>query len=276
MTPTLQAAGITYKRVLAYDIPDLTVQIVEYVPVNRASNKDKCMTCQDIAIEVADALCSPKTSNWQNYQLQKIETGEDNGLLVSKVVMSVMGVEYIPLIPTEGGQFTVNISGISIDAAYNESTKHWEWTGPDYRSNLELWYDDASNEWVCIYSPNPAIPSERTTSSQPIDAKELTFENGWTAEWGKLKPRGGTMTADFTDDSGNPIIATWSRTLWMAQPSGYTIRIEPYVDIWKLYITDNNGGSWTIISENAPTDHIITFEGDNPLKYKQTWTWSKS
>ena len=84
------------------------------------------------------------------------------------------------------------------------------------------------------------------------------------------------MTADFTDDSGNPIIATWNRTLWMAQPSGYTIRIEPHGDIWKLYITDSNGGSWTIISENAPTDHIITFEGDNPLKYKQTWTWSKS
>ena len=206
----------------------------------------------------------------------KIEQGEDNGLIVVKATFDTYFIdEYIvPPVPTEGGQFTVHISGINIEAVYNESTKHWEWTSFDYKSSLELWYDEAESSWKCTYSPNPFVQPETTTSSQSVDAKELTFENGWTANWGKIRTKGGVMTSDFTDDLGNPIIATWNRTNWMAQAMGYSIVIEQSSDIWKLYITNSNGQSWTLISDQDPTDTVITFEGENPLSRTQTWTWS--
>lgn len=96
MTPTLEMAGINDKRRLVYECPDLTIQTVEYVPMNRASNKTSCMTCQDVAIVVADVLGSPKYDNWQNYQIVSIQTGEDNGLLVSKVLVRCLVTESIP------------------------------------------------------------------------------------------------------------------------------------------------------------------------------------
>ena len=57
------------------------------MPINRAKNKTSCQTSQDIAIKVADVLGSPSYKNWQNFQIVDIQTGEDNGLLVTKVTV---------------------------------------------------------------------------------------------------------------------------------------------------------------------------------------------
>ena len=89
MTPTLEFAGVDDNHDIVYELPDLIVQITEYVPINRASNKQNCMTCQDIAVQVAKVL-GPHSANWQNIQLVKIETGEDTGLLVSKVTFRAL------------------------------------------------------------------------------------------------------------------------------------------------------------------------------------------
>ena len=91
MTPTLTFQGISDTHTdIIYQIDNLTVQITEYVPINRAKNKTNVKTCQDIAIRVADVLGGPTTSNWQNFQLVDIQTGEDNGLLISKVTFSCL------------------------------------------------------------------------------------------------------------------------------------------------------------------------------------------
>ena len=91
MTPTLTFQGISDDhKDIVYQCDNLTIQITEYVPINRAKNKLSCQTSQDIAIKVADVLGSPSYANWQNFQVVDIQTGEDNGLLVSKVTVQCL------------------------------------------------------------------------------------------------------------------------------------------------------------------------------------------
>ena len=91
MTPTLTFQGISDDhKDIVYQCDNLTIQITEYVPINRAKNKTSCQTSQDIAIKVADVLGSPSYANWQNFQVVDIQTGEDNGLLVSKVTVQCL------------------------------------------------------------------------------------------------------------------------------------------------------------------------------------------
>ena len=91
MTPTLTFQGISNDhKDIVYQCDNLTIQITEYVPINRAKNKLSCQTSQDIAIKVADVLGSPSYTNWQNFQVVDIQTGEDNGLLVSKVTVQCL------------------------------------------------------------------------------------------------------------------------------------------------------------------------------------------
>ena len=91
MTPTLTFQGISDDhKDIVYQCDNLTIQITEYVPINRAKNKTSCQTSQDIAIKVADVLGSPSYTNWQNFQIVDIQTGEDNGLLVSKVTVQCL------------------------------------------------------------------------------------------------------------------------------------------------------------------------------------------
>ena len=91
MTPTLTFQGISDDhKDIVYQCDNLTIQITEYVPINRAKNKTSCQTSQDIAIKVADVLGSPSYANWQNFYVVDIQTGEDNGLLVSKVTVQCL------------------------------------------------------------------------------------------------------------------------------------------------------------------------------------------
>ena len=101
MTPTLTFQGISDTHTdIIYQIDNLTVQITEYVPINRAKNRTNVKTCQDIAIRVADVLGGPTTNNWQNFQLVDIQTGEDNGLLVSKVTFSCLAQGNLSALPS--------------------------------------------------------------------------------------------------------------------------------------------------------------------------------
>lgn len=100
MTPTLTFQGISDTHTdIIYQIDNLTVQITEYVPINRSKNRTNVKTCQDIAIRVADVLGGPTTNNWQNFQLVDIQTGEDNGLLISKVTFSCLAQGNLSAIP---------------------------------------------------------------------------------------------------------------------------------------------------------------------------------
>ena len=178
MTPTLTFQGISDTHTdIIYQIDNLTVQIAEYVPINRAKNRTNVKTCQDIAIRVADVLGGPTTNNWQNFQLVDIQTGEDNGLLVSKVTFSCLAQGNLSAIPapydpsvkipfalkTQLDELSVyfenQISSLPIVDAYTktESDDKFQPKG-DYATKSELDKKlDNSSEFITLSSTNDGL-----------------------------------------------------------------------------------------------------------------------
>ena len=69
----------------AYQLDDLTLQIVEYTPINRAKNQPSVITGLDLANYCAEILAGPNSViGFGNINTKSIEQGEDNGLLVTK------------------------------------------------------------------------------------------------------------------------------------------------------------------------------------------------
>lgn len=70
----------------AWQIDDLVVQVVENAVVNRASNNQKFIgTAQDIAAKVSQVLGGAEYGRQSTFGLKTFETGEEEGLIVSKV-----------------------------------------------------------------------------------------------------------------------------------------------------------------------------------------------
>ena len=176
MTPTLTFQGISDDhKDIVYQCDNLTIQITEYVPINRAKNKTSCQTSQDIAIKVADVLGSPSYTNWQNFQVVDIQTGEDNGLLVSKVTvqclvrgdLSALPSPYDPSIKipyalkTQLDELSVNfeeqISSIPIGYTKTESDDKFQPKG-DYatKSDLDKKLDNSS-EFITLSTTNDGL-----------------------------------------------------------------------------------------------------------------------
>ena len=176
MTPTLTFQGISDTHTdIIYQIDNLTVQIAEYVPINRAKNRTNVKTCQDIAIRVADVLGGPTTSNWQNFQLVDIQTGEDNGLLISKVTFSCLAKGNLSAIPapydpsvkipfalkTQLDELSVyfenQISSIPIGYTKTESDDKFQPKG-DYATKSELDKKlDNSSEFITLSTTNDGL-----------------------------------------------------------------------------------------------------------------------
>ena len=250
MTPTMTYLGKTANG-QAWQCSDLTLQFVEYVPVNRAKNKEQFVSGFDAAFKCQRMLAGPDAKcGFGKFCPVNIEQGEDNGLMVVKATFDTYFVdEYVAQInPTEGEQFTVWMPEAKIEAPYDESTKSWVWTSDDKSSRLYLFYDSDARLWKCYYFSSTSDNPEIGTSSQPADAKRITFDNGWTALWGKAKTRGGIMTADVKAENGEYIVATWESDHWIAYVDVYTIRIEQLHGLWRQRISDTAGGSWSMLS----------------------------
>ena len=176
MTPTLTFQGISGDhKDIVYQCDNLTIQITEYVPINRAKNKLSCQTSQDIAIKVADILGSPSYTNWQNFQVVDIQTGEDNGLLVSKVTvqclvrgdLSALPSPYDPSVKipyalkTQLDELSVyfenQISSIPIGYTKTESDDKFQPKG-DYATKSELDKKlDNSSEFITLSTTNDGL-----------------------------------------------------------------------------------------------------------------------
>lgn len=176
MTPTLTFQGISDNhKDIVYQCDNLTIQITEYVPINRAKNKTSCQTSQDIAIKVADVLGSPSYKNWQNFQILDIQTGEDNGLLVSKVTvqclvrgdLSALPSPYDPSVKipyalkTQLDELSVHleeqISSIPIGYTKTESDDKFQPKG-DYATKSDLNKKlDNSSEFITLSTTNDGL-----------------------------------------------------------------------------------------------------------------------
>ena len=69
-----------------WQVDELVVQIVENPVTNRASNNTNFVgTAEDIGAKVSQVLGSPEYGHWSEFNLKKIEIGEESNLLTAKV-----------------------------------------------------------------------------------------------------------------------------------------------------------------------------------------------
>ena len=69
-----------------WQVDELVVQIIENPIVNRSSNNTNFIgTCEDIGTKVSQVLGSPEYGHWSEFNLKKIEIGEESNLLTAKV-----------------------------------------------------------------------------------------------------------------------------------------------------------------------------------------------
>ena len=75
----------------SWQINDLIVQIIENPIVNRSSNNTNFIgTCEDIGAKVSQVLGSPEYGHWSEFNLKKIEIGEESNLLTAKVTFQCL------------------------------------------------------------------------------------------------------------------------------------------------------------------------------------------
>ena len=69
-----------------WEVDELVVQIIENPITNRSSNNTNFVgTCEDIGAKVSQVLGSPEYGHWSEFNLKKIEIGEESNLLTAKV-----------------------------------------------------------------------------------------------------------------------------------------------------------------------------------------------
>lgn len=83
MTPKAYYQGISHDKAQAWDLRDVTVQIIENPIVNRTSPGDR-ITALDAALYASEAMSSPLYSKFGEYCPRQIEQGENGGLLVAQ------------------------------------------------------------------------------------------------------------------------------------------------------------------------------------------------
>ena len=74
-----------------WKVDELVVQIIENPIVNRSSNNTNFIgTCEDIGAKVSQVLGSPEYGHWSEFNLNKIEIGEESNLLTAKVTFQCL------------------------------------------------------------------------------------------------------------------------------------------------------------------------------------------
>ena len=74
-----------------WKVDELVVQIIENPIVNRSSNNTNYIgTCEDIGAKVSQVLGSPEYGHWSEFNLKKIEIGEESNLLTAKVTFQCL------------------------------------------------------------------------------------------------------------------------------------------------------------------------------------------
>ena len=74
-----------------WQVDELVVQIIENPVTNRSSNNTNFIgTCEDIGAKVSQVLGSPEYGHWSEFNLKKIEIGEESNLLTAKVTFQCL------------------------------------------------------------------------------------------------------------------------------------------------------------------------------------------
>ena len=131
LTPNARYLGHTGTN-SAYQLDDLTLQIVEYTPINRAKNQQSVMTGLDLANYCAEILAGPNSViGFGNINTKSIEQGEDNGLLVTKAIFQTaltngqQPIIYVPFVTKEELSAAIEDLSATVDSRLSNAQSRW-------------------------------------------------------------------------------------------------------------------------------------------------------
>ena len=131
LTPNARYLGHTGTN-SAYQLDDLTLQIVEYTPINRANNQQSVITGLDLANYCAEILAGPNSViGFGNINTKSIEQGEDNGLLVTKAIFQTaltngqQPIIYVPFVTKEELSAAIEDLSATVDSRLSNAQSRW-------------------------------------------------------------------------------------------------------------------------------------------------------
>ena len=131
LTPNARYLGHTGTN-SAYQLDDLTLQIVEYTPINRAKNQPSVITGLDLANYCAEILAGPNSViGFGNINTKSIEQGEDNGLLVTKAIFQTaltngqQPIIYVPFVTKEELSAAIEDLSATVDSRLSITQSRW-------------------------------------------------------------------------------------------------------------------------------------------------------
>ena len=131
LTPNARYLGHTGTN-SAYQLDDLTLQIVEYTPINRANNQQSVITGLDLANYCAEILAGPNSViGFGNINTKSIEQGEDNGLLVTKAIFQTaltngqQPIIYVPFVTKEELSAAIEDLSATVDSRLSNTQSRW-------------------------------------------------------------------------------------------------------------------------------------------------------
>lgn len=217
MTPTATYLGINQGNA-AYQIDDFTLQIVEYTPVNRASNRENVATGLDIANYATQLLGSFNAIiGFGNLCPKGIEQSEESGLLVTKATFSTTlmsdgnyPIIYIPYVTKEelsstllssigDGKLVIQKNG-EVIATFSANQKT-DLTA-DIIADSPVWGNITGELWQ-----QTDLNSELTSKVSHYEFDDRTTPYSPSTEADDLQLAGAKATAQFVNSSINAFAA---------------------------------------------------------------------
>ena len=144
LTPNARYLGHTGTN-SAYQLDDLTLQIVEYTPINRAKNQPSVITGLDLANYCAEILAGPNSViGFGNINTKSIEQGEDNGLLVTKAIFQTaltngqQPIIYVPFATKEELSAAIEDLSATVDSRLSNTQSRWGNIAGDLSDQTDL------------------------------------------------------------------------------------------------------------------------------------------
>ena len=222
LTPNARYLGHTGTN-SAYQLDDLTLQIVEYTPINRAKNQQSVMTGLDLANYCAEILAGPNSViGFGNINTKSIEQGEDNGLLVTKAIFQTaltngqQPIIYVPFVTKEELSAAIEDLSATVDSRLSNAQSRWGNITGDLSDQTDLKNAlDAKADLTAIGDATVTINQDGVQKAQfTLNQKNnvtVNLEKGDEAAWGNITGEISAQT-DLKQELDNryTVIATWS------------------------------------------------------------------
>ena len=222
LTPNARYLGHTGTN-SAYQLDDLTLQIVEYTPINRAKNQPSVITGLDLANYCAEILAGPNSViGFGNINTKSIEQGEDNGLLVTKAIFQTaltngqQPIIYVPFATKEELSAAIADLSATVDSRLSNTQSRWGNITGDLSDQTDLKNAlDAKADLTAIGDATVTINQDGVQKAQfTLNQKNnvtVNLEKGDEAAWGNITGEISAQT-DLKQELDNryTVIATWS------------------------------------------------------------------